>query len=91
MGGPGTQGQTLLSLSVVQVRGPEPGPFATLPHVGTFVNHLEIFWGGVTSQGMYVADISYNIDTRGTDKCPTTHRAALTTKNWASMMSTVRQ
>lgn len=50
MGGPGTQGQTLLSLSVVQVRGPELGPFATLPQVGTFVNHLEIFLGGHISR-----------------------------------------
>lgn len=90
MGGPGTQGQTLLSLSVVQVRGPELGPFATLPQVGTFVNHLEIFWG-VTSQGMRAADITYHIETRGTDKCPTMHRAALITKHWASVLSTVRR
>lgn len=27
---------------------------------------------------------------QGTDKCPTRHRAALTTENWASMIPTVR-
>lgn len=90
MGGTGTQGQTLLSLSVVQVRGPELGPFATLPQVGTFVNRLEIFLG-VTSQGMHAADITYYIETRGTDKCPTTYKAALITKNWATILSTVRR